>query len=198
MPVTHRGHGISKCVDFVNASDAAWRSMPAEERAKYGKRWLVFDDDGRDDFAAGIKLAREKEFGVAFSSMCIEYWFLLHFEDHDGSAIPKEGDSHSAAQIKMVNKYIAAYNKRTGNQVPLYDSGTKTVGEDFFDLMLAIDPVTHESRILNAFQRAKAIHEAKKRVGSEFRESVTTMYELLFALGVIEKRKDGTFTLYRK
>jgi hypothetical protein len=198
MPVTRRGSGISRCVDFVNESEGKWKSMPAEEKQKYDKRWLVFDYDGRPDFAAGIKLAREKGFGVAFSSMCIEYWFLLHFENHNGSAIPMVGDSHSEAQIRMINKHIRAYNKRTGANIAEYSHDSKVVDEDFFDLMLASDPSTKKSRIVTAFERAKEIHETKVADGAEFAESVTTMYELMLALGVIEKKPKGHFDLYRK
>lgn len=197
MPVTRKGRGISQCIDFVNDSENTWKCMPQEEREKYSKRWLVFDDDGRPDFAAGIKLARQKGFGVAFSSMCIEYWFLLHFENHNGDAIPMIGDSHSKAQIQKINKHITVYNKKTGRNIKLYNSGSKTVEEDFFELMLAYDPITHKRRIVKAFELAKQMHEAKKARGTEFRESVTTIYELLSALGVIEKTKAG-YDLYVK
>lgn len=197
IPVTKRGQGISKCVDFVNDSDKAWKSLPKEEKAKYDKRWLVFDADGRVDFDAGIKLARSKKFEVAFSNMCIEYWFLLHFYNHDGSAIPMIKNSHSAAQIKKINDFIKKYNKKAESPIAEYDSGSKKVEEDFFDLMMAIDPASKKSRIVLAFERAKDIHEVKKLNGAEFSESVTTMYELLLELGVIEKQKKG-YTLYRK
>lgn len=195
IPVTKRGQGISKCVDFVNDSDKAWKSLPQEERGKYDQRWLVFDADGRPDFHKGIKLAREKGFGVAFSNMCIEYWFMLHFYEHDGGKIPQQGNSHSAAQIKRINDFINNYNKKTSSPIAKYDSDSKNVGDDFLDLMLAIDPVSHKRRIVLAFERAKAIHERKKKEGAEPQESVTTIYELLWELGTIEKTKDG-FTLY--
>lgn len=197
-PITRKGHGIGLCVDFVKESESKWRSMAAEERAKYDKRWLVFDYDGRSDFAKGIKLGIKKGFNVAFSSMCIEYWFLLHFENHNGSPIPMVGKSHSAAQIDMINTHIRAFNKRTGNNIAEYDSDSKTVDVDFFELMLATDPITKKSRIETAFERAKAIHEIKKAKGAEYSESVTNMYELMLALGVIEKKKKGQFELYRK
>ncbi|MBO4417757.1 MAG: RloB domain-containing protein [Bacteroidales bacterium] len=197
IPVTKRGQGIWNCVDFVNDSDKAWKSLPKEEKEKYDKRWLVFDADGREDFDAGIKLARKKKFGVAFSNMCIEYWFLLHFYNHDGSAIPLIGDSHSAAQIKKINDFIKKYNKKAKSPVADYDSGNKKVEEDFFDLMMADDPVSKKTRIVSAFERAKIIHENKIAIGAEFHESVTTIYELLLELGVIEKKKDG-YVLFRK
>ena len=197
IPVTKRGQGISSCVDFVNDSDKAWRSLPKEERDKYAKKWLVFDADGRADFEAGIKRARGKGFGVAFSNMCIEYWFMLHFDKHDGCQIPMLGDSHSAAQIKEINDYIKKYNKKAPSPIAEYNSGSKIVEDDFFDLMLAIDPESRKSRIVSAFERAEAIHKNKKEIGAELKESVTTIYELLLELGVIEKTRDG-FVLFRK
>ncbi len=130
--------------------------------------------------------------------MCIEYWFLLHFQDQDGSPIPMIGDSHSKAQIQAINKHLGTYNKKAVVSVALYDADSKTVGEDFFELMLADDPVTHQSRIVTAFERAKSIHEHKLAIGAEFNESVTTMYQLLLALGGSRIIKIGGFSLYRK
>lgn len=184
-------------MDFVNDSYKSWLSLPKDERTKYDKRWLVFDADGRADFKEGIKLGREKKFGVAFSNMCIEYWFLLHFNNHDGSIIPLIDNSHSAAQIKLINDFVKKHNKKAKSQIAEYDSGSKKVEEDFFDIMMADDPNSKKSRIVLAFERAKAIHEAKKADGTESKESVTTIYELLLELGVIEKKKDE-YVLYRK
>lgn len=191
MPVTRRGHGISQCLEFVDEAVMTWKTMTDNERAKYEQRWLVFDYDGRTDFADAIKKARKKGFHVAFSNMCIEYWFLLHFENHDGSAIPQFGDSHSEAQIRMINKHIESYNKRAIIPVAPYDEGSKQVEEDFFELMLAINPITKRNRIIDAYERAKTMHECKKKNGAEFNESVTTIYELLAALGVIMETKNG-------
>ncbi len=197
IPVTKRGSGIASCVDFVDESYNKWTSLPKEEKNKYDKRWIVFDADGRSDFAMGIKSARDKGFGVAFSNMCIEYWFLLHFYDHDGRAIPMRGSSHSSAQIYMINDFIKKYNKKAPCQVAEYDSGSKKIEEDFFDLMMAIDPASKKSRIVMAFERAQKIHEAKKSNGAEFSESVTTIYELLLQLGVVENTANG-YVLFRK
>ena len=88
---------------------------------------------------------------------------------------------------KKVNKAIELYNKKALVKVKPYDSQSKTVGEDFFDLMMAIHPETHHSRIEDAYYRAKTIHETKKAQGAEFKESVTTMYELMKELGVVRE-----------
>lgn len=190
IPITRKGHGIARCVDFVNECAKAWDCMPRADRASYKDRWLIYDADGRADFAESIKLARQAGFKVAFSNMCIEYWFMLHFYDHDGSIVPMAGKSHSMAQINRINDFIASYNRNALTPVLPYDSGSKMVGEDFFELMLAIDPVYKKRRIELAYRRAKKIHNGKKCDGSEFRESVTNVYTLLEELGVIEEIKE--------
>lgn len=196
-PIPKKGHGISSCVDFVDTSIKAYSSLPAIEKKKYKQKWLVFDNDGHADFANAIKKARNSGFHVAFSNMCIEYWFLLHFINHDGTSIPMTGNSHSQTQITMLNSAIAKYNKTVNEnaKVSLYDSGSKQITEDLYELMLAINPVTQKRRIIDASERAKQIHLTKKANGGEFQESVTTIYELLNELGVIEE-KNGQYELY--
>lgn len=189
-PVTIKGSGISKCVDFVNNAKAKYDKIPEKQKKKYAQRWLVFDYDGHSDFDAGIKLGRSLGFNVAFSSMCIEYWFVLHFQQHDGTPIPLKGTSHSKAQIEIINRHIKAYNKKNGASVPLYDDSSKVIEESFFELMMAVDPNTHNRRVEDACSRAESIHNTKKVNGQEFSESVTSMYQLLIELGVLTKKKE--------
>ena len=195
IPVVQRGHGIGKCVDFVEESNKKFNNLSQEQRGKYKQKWLMYDSDGHDDFAESVVKAREYGFKVVFSNMCIEYWFVLHFYKHDGGAIPMKADSHSQAQIDMINDYIIRYNRKAELKVKEYDVGSKKVEDDFFELMLAFDPQTHHRRILDAYARAKVIHTRKKADGAEFCESVTTMYEFLKEIGVVKEKGDGSITL---
>ncbi|KWW28900.1 MAG: hypothetical protein AUK63_1724 [bacterium P3] len=182
----HQGKGIGSCIQFVEDAEGHFNSLNKEDRIKYKQKWLVFDYDGHEDFPLAIKKAREDGFHVAFSSMCIEYWFLLHFINHDGTPIPLSAQSHSKAQIDRLNAFIDKYNKKNPQNRPIeqYDT-SKEVKDDLFDLMLSEDSVTHNRRIIDAYRRAKKIHLSKKTKGAEFSESVTTIYELLKELGVI-------------
>lgn len=186
IPVVKPGSGIGSCVGFVEEADKKFGSLPKAIKEKYSQRWVVFDYDGHPDFEDGIRKARKLGFKVAFSSMCIEYWFLLHFISHDGSPIPMKGDSHSKAQIDLINKAIGEYNKSAKAKVKDYEADSKKVEEDFFDLMMAVNPTTNNRRIVDACRRAEAIHTAKKGDGAEFKESVTTMYELIREIGVVD------------
>lgn len=187
VPVVISGHGIGSCVEFVEEANKKYNCLSKVQRNKYSQKWLVYDCDGHEDFAVSIKIVRKYGFRVAFSNMCIEYWFVLHFYDMDGQPIPMKGFSHSQAQIDLVNKAIELYNKKASVKVKLYDSESKAVEEDFFELMMAFHPETHNQRLVDAYNRAKAIHETKKVQGAEFTESVTTMYELIKELGVIKE-----------
>ena len=187
VPVVVSGHGIGSCVEFVEEANKKYNCLSKVQRNKYSQKWLGYDCDGHEDFAVSIKIARKYGFRVAFSNMCIEYWFVLHFYDMDGQPIPMKGFSHSQAQIDLVNKAIELYNKKASVKVKLYDSESKAVEEDFFELMMAFHPETHNQRLVDAYNRAKAIHETKKVQGAEFTESVTTMYELIKELGVIKE-----------
>lgn len=187
VPVVVPGHGIGSCVEFVEEANKKYNCLSKVQRNKYSQKWLVYDCDGHEDFAVSIKIARKYGFRVAFSNMCIEYWFVLHFYDMDGQPMPMKGFCHSQAQIDLVNKAIELYNKKASVKVKLYDNESKAVEEDFFELMMAFHPETHNQRLVDAYNRAKAIHETKKVQGAEFTESVTTMYELIKELGVIKE-----------
>lgn len=186
-PVTQKGHGISKCVDFVNEAIKRYMRLSTKKKLQYKKKWLVFDFDGRSDYMEAIKIAKENGFEVAFSSMCIEYWFLLHFEHHDGSPILKYGNSHSKAIIKKINSHIKEYNKKAKWRVKEYDCNSKEIHEDFFDLLMAVNPVTNNKRIIDAYKRAIDIHNNKFKNGSIYSESYTSIQELLLDLGCIIK-----------
>jgi hypothetical protein len=43
--------------------------------------WAVFDRDGHAGIPDAIDMLRGTPIGVAFSSICFEYWILLHYEN---------------------------------------------------------------------------------------------------------------------
>lgn len=196
VPIVERGKGIGSCVEFVETCEAKFKRLPSNKRQTFKEKWLMFDYDGHADFRKAIKLARDKGFKVAFTSMCIEYWFLLHFENHNGKPIPLVGNSHSKAQINCINSYIRRINKTLKTPVTEYDSDSKCVKDDFYDLMLAINKDTGNRRIIDAVIRAKTMHERKVADGAETQESVTTIYQLLIALGAIKVIADEDGTKY--
>jgi hypothetical protein len=53
---------------------------------KFDQYWVVFDKDDwtEVDFNNAIAIARASDFKVAYSNQAFEYWFMLHFNLHQG------------------------------------------------------------------------------------------------------------------
>lgn len=140
-------------------------SVRSEEEKKQGKPfdeiWVVFDKDSFKDFDQAIKEARDKGYGVAYSNQAIEYWFILHFNDHQGSAMPR------TTYAKSLNSLLEPYGL-------VYDPDAKEVSEELFNLMF-----TH---LQTAFDRACRVFSEKYQRGCPTEESVTTVQCLIKAI----------------
>lgn len=75
------------------------------DKQPYDTIWLVFDDDSRPNLKQIFAEAKRNNFSIAFSSISIEFWFLLHFE-----RTAHEFNSTSSA-IKHLKKYLPKYCK---------------------------------------------------------------------------------------
>lgn len=61
-----------------------------KEKNRYHTIWLFFDHDNWTQLRDAFRLIEREDFQFAFTSLCIEHWFILHFEDN-GRAF-QEGD----------------------------------------------------------------------------------------------------------
>ena len=156
-----------------------------EKRLKARKQpfdevWCVFDADPNPknpkqltNFKNAIDLANSNGINVAYSNQAFEYWFILHFEDHQG------GTMHRADYHDKINQYLKPLNCS-------YDGKySKKVSEDFFEKMLVIidkdkdgKPITRQDK---AIARAKKILLFHKQNGilPANAESSTTVFELV-------------------
>ena len=137
----------------------------SEEEKKQGRPfdeiWVVFDKDSFKDFEQAIKEAKDKGYGVAYSNQAIEYWFILHFNDHQGSAMSR------TSYAKNLNSLLKPYGL-------VYDPYAKEVSEELFNLMY-----TH---LQAAFDRACRVFSDKVQRGCPTEESVTTIQCLIKAI----------------
>lgn len=51
------------------------------ERNPYEMIWLFFDNDNHPQLREAFDIIKAEKFYFAYSSICIEHWFILHFED---------------------------------------------------------------------------------------------------------------------
>ncbi len=155
----------------------------AEKRKKESKYlkhkvWCVFDADPKPHdpnqlvhFNNAIKKAEALGYHVAYSHQAFEYWLILHFEDHQG------GSMHRDLYREKINKYLKAINPKV-----VYDKDRKEISESFFNIMLAIDPKTKESRQQLALKRAKKIYDSYDHQNPADEESSTTVFKLVWEL----------------
>lgn len=133
------------------------------EGVKYDEIWCVFDKDDfpANNFNGAITSAKNKGFKVAYSNQSFEYWFILHFENHQG------GGMHRNDYNNKINSYINPLGV-------IYDgNGNKKVTKDFFNLLM--------DRINLAIERARRNHEMhiQNSHTPAQSESCTTVYKLV-------------------
>lgn len=137
------------------------RAIYLSEQDTYDQVWCVFDKDdfNENDFNKAIQIAQTNNFGVAYSNQAFEYWFILHFDDHQGSGINRQ------TYNEKINKLLKPFNvKYDGN-------GTKKVEEDFFDLL--------NNRIHLAITRAEKNYNQLDHRNPAKEESSTTVFRLV-------------------
>lgn len=85
------------------------QSKAKVDKQPYDTIWLVFDDDKRSNLKQIFAEAKKNRFSIAYSSISIEFWFILHFERtaHEFSSSDKA--------VKHLKKHLPQYCKTDTN-----------------------------------------------------------------------------------
>jgi hypothetical protein len=154
----------------MNTLSLVQEALVLSTKGKYEQVWCVFDKDqfSAQDFNSAITLATASGFHVGYSNQAFEYWFILHFEDHQGGAMPRTDYD------PKLNGYLKPFG------VSYDGKESKLVSPEFFELMLATDEKLGKARIDLAIARAERNYKAKGNYASPATlESVTTVFELV-------------------
>lgn len=152
-----------------NTVSLVQRALKLSQQQKYDKVWCVFDKDdfSDEDFNEAIQLAEANKFGVAYSNQSFEYWLILHFNDHQG------GKMHRRYYAESINELLKPFKIN-------YDfSGSKSISEDFFELLEGIDPRFNQKRIDLAITRAERNYNERDHKNPAKEESTTTVFKLI-------------------
>lgn len=154
----------------MNTLSLVNEALVLSTKGKYEQVWCVFDKDefSAQDFNAAVALALASGFKVGYSNQAFEYWFILHFEDHQGGAMPRKDYD------PKINEYLKPFG------ISYDGKDSKIVSTDFFELMLATDEKLGKARIDLAIGRAEKIYNSKGNHASPAtEESSTTVFELV-------------------
>lgn len=80
---------ISIEIDYNSKNDPrslAEEAVRRKRKARYDRNsfdsvWLFFDHDNWPQLEAAFRIVDSEGFCIAYSAMCIEHWFILHFEN---------------------------------------------------------------------------------------------------------------------
>lgn len=145
------------------------RALELSQQGRFEQVWCVFDKDdfNEQDFNNAIEIAKSNNFGIAYSNQAFEYWFILHFNDHQG------GGMHRNDYNDRINSLLKPYKvKYDGN-------GSKIVEEDFFELLDGFDEKTKNKRVELAIARAERNHKQFDQTNPARAESSTTVFLLV-------------------
>jgi len=67
------------CLSIVNEAIARLKAAK-RENIPFKEVWAFFDDDNQPEIVNAFSKAKANGIRIAFSSICLELWFLLHFE----------------------------------------------------------------------------------------------------------------------
>ena len=128
---------------------------------KYDQIWCVFDKDDfpDNDFNSAINIAQTKNFRIAYSNQSFEYWFILHFDDHQGGGMHR--DDYNEKINKLLKPFAVTYEGK----------GNKKITEDFFELL--------NERVELAIKRAKRNYNRSDHSNPAQEESSTTVFKLV-------------------
>ncbi len=76
-----------------------------QDKVPYDRVFLIFDHDNRKELEKVFRLLKEKKIDFIFSSISIEFWFLLHYEDTG------RGFASAAELITYLKQRWPAYHK---------------------------------------------------------------------------------------
>lgn len=169
-----KGEGTRKLVGEVE------RVLKEETRKSgfaFDEIWVAFDKDDFTDFNIAIQEAKNKGYHVAYSNQAIEYWFILHFVDHQGGGLDRKN------YAKILNQHLEPFGVH-------YDPDSKVISEDMFNLMYKRLPI--------ALDRGNNIYQSKltRKVPTE--ESVTTVFKLVKSITGMRSLKEQTDLLMKQ
>lgn len=143
-------------------------ALRLQKEGSFEQVWVVFDKDDNSDeyFNEAMFLAEKKGLRVAYSNQAFEYWFLLHFTDHQGGCMNR-CDYHPELK-KHLQPLKVVYE----------GSGSKIVTPALFDVLEGTERKYCKSRRQLAEQRAERVWNNCRHLLPARQESVTTVFRL--------------------
>lgn len=80
------------------------------DKNPYNAVWIFFDNDNQPNLAGFFQRLSNTQVQIAYSSMCIEHWFIIHFEDNR-QAYPNAQQALQRIETLWQNNFNQPYHK---------------------------------------------------------------------------------------
>jgi hypothetical protein len=109
--------GISVEIIYQTQNDPKSLALEAKKKVKIAQRernpyntvWLFFDNDNSPNLQEAFFIINKEGFRVAYTSICFEHWFILHFESCGRSF------NSGYEALKYLQKLWPQYHKTKSN-----------------------------------------------------------------------------------
>jgi len=118
--------GNSDCKGVVK------EAVKKAKKEKFEKVFVVFDHDNQSNRKEAFELARKNNFTVIFSSICFEYWYLLHFKR---TTKVYSSEAHLESDLKK-NNDMKNYQKNDKNHYNILKDKTDIAIENTQNLKI--------------------------------------------------------------
>lgn len=144
------------------------QAIKLRDEGNFEEVWCVFDKDTfpAQNFNAAISLAETNGLKVAYSNQAFEYWFILHFEDHQG------GGMNRSEYNDTINEYLETFG------ITYDGAGSKMVSQELFEILMSNEN-EGRLRVELAVDRARRNYDRCDHTSPATEESTTTVFKLV-------------------
>jgi hypothetical protein len=128
------GNPLTMAMTAVNK-----KKIAIKEKTPFSAIWLFFDHDNSPKLADAFSIISKNDFNIAYSAICIEHWFVLHFEDcNKAFQTAKQALRHLQKNWPDYNKTKIKHYDHLKNRLPLAIKRAKAIRRNA-DKALAIE-----------------------------------------------------------
>lgn len=103
-------------------------SKARRDNNPYDAVWIVFDNDNQPNLSTFFQRQKKTKVNIAYSSMCIEHWFILHLENNR-QVFHNADQALQRIETLWLNNFNQTYHKTKVNHFEMLKDNLATAME---------------------------------------------------------------------
>jgi len=168
-----------QALKIIESADAENKLLTENLGISADLTYCVFDEDDAKNISPkayqnikdAIKQATDKNYHIILTNPCLEYWFLLHYVEHNNAIEKQDDKSKGKVAVKVLQQHIPDYEK----------NGIENIAEIFNTLKIQT-AITHAESTLKNHANTTDSHLNKQKEYIIDNNPSTNMQELIYAM----------------